>query len=184
MCGKNIAWYYASYVLAAGWKHFLILCRTLWFPLLTSSLISYLSFCSFHKFPSCFSFYSTNKQCFNFYFSVPFCVHSSKSMINNLSSLLLLNFCKTLLIIYCVLCSHGDFQSHRLVLCIMFLPLCFSSLSVYTNLYYCSLVHSLMFMVWNLLFAGDFSSICWASLLVTSLGVDDGWNNVLLKSTI
>ena len=67
---------------------------------LPSSLISFvdifpdiLSFlCSFHKFPSCFSFHSTNKQCFNFYFSVPFCVHSSKSMINSLPSLSLLFF--------------------------------------------------------------------------------------------
>ena len=67
---------------------------------LPSSLISFVDIfsdilpflCSFHKSPSCFSFYSTNKQCFNFYFSVPFCVHSSKSMINSLSSLSLLFF--------------------------------------------------------------------------------------------
>ena len=66
---------------------------------LPSSLISFVYIfsdilpflCSF-KSPSCFSFYSTNKQCFNFYFSVPFCVHSSKSMINSLPSLLLLIF--------------------------------------------------------------------------------------------
>lgn len=170
--------------LAAGWKHFLILCRPLWFPLLTYSLISYLSFALFinslHVSLSTLPISNalTFISLFHFVFTLP------RVWLIVCPPFRFYFFCKTLLIIYYVLCSRGNFQSHRLVLRIEFLLHCFSSLSVYTNLYFCSFFHSLIFMVWNLLLACDFSSICWASILLTSSGVDDGWNKVLLKSTI